>query len=231
MAEKPKAPDATDSAGEEELRVRYGHLMARQPEGHLPEAQWERLACGEMSAPERERALEHVTRCSLCADLYRGLMQLGEEARLFDPGAPRATEAAPWPAWERVPGWARWAAAAAVIAVGVLPWVPRQTPVSSPTTRAPAAPLSLVLLEPSGTTATLPRQFRWRGMAEAETYRVRLFREDGLLLWTSAALADNAVDWPETLELPPGRYFWEVEAFRDGKSLARSELLPFVRSP
>lgn len=229
MAEKPREPGPIESAGADPWRVRYARSMADTREGHLEESEWERLACGEMSAAERERALEHVTRCSLCADLYRGLMQLGEEARLFDPGAPRA--AAPWPAWGRVPGWARWAAAAALIAVGVLPWVPRETPVSSPTTRAPAAPSSLVLLEPSGTTATLPRQFRWRGMAEAETYRVRLFREDGLLLWTSAALADNAVDWPETLELPPGRYFWEVEAFREGKSLARSELLPFVRSP
>lgn len=226
MAEKP--PDVTDSAGGEELRGRYAQLMDRRAEGHLQEAEWERLACGEMSAAERARSLEHVTRCTLCADLYRGLVRLGEEARLFDPRAPRA--AAPWPAWGRVPGWARWAAAA-VIAVGVLTWVPRQPPVSSPMTRAPAAPSSLVPLEPSGTIATLPRQLRWKGMADAETYRVRLFREDGLLLWTSAALAENGVDWPVTLELAPAKYFWEVEAFREGKSLARSELLPFVWTP
>lgn len=230
MAEKPREPGPIESAGADPWRVRYARSMADTREGHLEESEWERLACGEVSPAERERALEHVTRCSLCADLYRGLTQLTEEARLFDPGAPRASRAGRSPLWERAPGWARWAAAAAAIAVGVLPWLPRKAPVSSPTTRAPAAPSSLVLLEPSGTIGTL-RQFRWRGVAEAETYRVRLFREDGLLLWTSGVLAVSAADWPETLDLPPGRYFWEVEAFRDGKSLARSELLPFVRSP
>ena len=74
---------------EERLRGLYT-ASAVPPGGHLLEEDWERLACGEMPAADRERSLDHVTRCAECARIYRGLDALAEGARSFDPGVPAA---------------------------------------------------------------------------------------------------------------------------------------------
>ena len=223
MAEKPKPTDGDDG-----LPARYRSRMAVDRAGHLQDADWERLALGEMAPDERERTLEHVTRCASCADVYRGLTMLGEEAPAFDPGAPRPHRPAPQP---RVPVWARWAAAA-LAGASLLSWgLLDKRPPSPSVTRAPAVDTGLVLLEPVGTVSKVPSEFRWNKIDTAESYRVRLFREDGLLLWTSEALTESRADWPAAVSLAPGRYFWDVEAFGEGRGVARSELQAFVRTP
>jgi hypothetical protein len=225
MAEKPKP-----KGGEEALRARYRGLMAVDRGGHPSETDWERLACGEMEAEERGRALEHVTSCASCAEAYRALTMLGEEAPAFDPGAPRPHKERPG-RWESVPPWSRWAAAG-LAAATLLSWGVLQDRRTVPSvTRAPAPRTGLVLIEPVGTVSQVPAQFRWNKVDAAEAYRVRLFQEDGLLLWTSEPMKEGRADWPAGVTLAPGRYFWDVEAFREGNSLARSELQAFVRTP
>jgi hypothetical protein len=224
MADRPDAANLND------LQDDYRRLMDRDKGGHLEQDQWEGLACGEMEPAEREPALEHVTGCRRCADVYRGLMLLGEEAHRFDPGAPRPTPARSH-LWGRPPLWVQWATAAAVLTAAVLPFALRQRPAATPVSRAPAAQAGLVLLEPSGPVSGVSPRFVWRDVGAAEFYRVRLFRDDGVLLWTSEPLRESRADWPPSVPLSRGRYFWEVQAFREGKGVARSELAPFEWAP
>src|SRR5262245_24637818 len=80
---------------EERLRMLY-RAAAAPSEGHLLEDEWERLACREMSAADRERALDHVTRCAECARIFQGLDALAEGARGFDPAVPSAPRVLPF---------------------------------------------------------------------------------------------------------------------------------------
>jgi hypothetical protein len=223
MAERPKPGD-----GGEALQAAYRRGMAGDRASHLQESDWERLACGEMGPEERDRALEHVTSCAACAELYRGLSMLRAEAPAFDPGAPRHETGRSLRG--QVPAWARWAAAGlAVVSLGSWILLERRAPPQA-VTRAPVAATRVVLLEPVGALAPDGR-FRWNTVEGADSYRIRLFREDGLLLWTSEALTETKADWPSGVAPAPGRYFWDVEAFREGRSVARSELQAFARTP
>src|SRR5687767_8328518 len=137
-----------------------------------------------MEAEERGRALEHVTSCASCAEAYRALTMLGEEAPAFDPGPPRPHKARPL-RWAHAPPRSR-RAAAGLAAATLLSWGVLQDGRGVPSvTRAPAPRTGLVLIEPVGTVSQVPAQFRWNKVDAAEAYRVRLFQEDGLLLWTS----------------------------------------------
>jgi hypothetical protein len=182
-----------------------------------------------MGTEEGERALEHVTACTECSETYRALSMLRAEAPAFDPGAPRDQVVRPFPA-QGVPAWAGWAAAG-LAAASLASWLLLERRPTAPVTRAPNTGMGLVLLEPAGTLSDVPRGFRWSTVDGAESYRVRLFREDGLLLWTSEAMTENRADWPGELPLEPGRYFWDVEALREGRSIVHSPPQAFVRAP
>jgi len=87
---------------------------------HLDDATWERLAMdevdAELDAEERRQAFDHITRCSSCRDIYRGLRLLKKESRSLRRG--RFFSFSPW--WTL-------AAATAVLVLAVVLFIPRQT--------------------------------------------------------------------------------------------------------
>ena len=193
------------------LRRAYAARAAASPSKHPDEAAWERVACGEMDPAERERTLDHIARCAECAQVWRALSQLRREARSFDAGMLRAEGSGrraivvPW----ILSGLAA-AAAVAAVSVMLMPAARPPSPAPSEATRSgsdtnrprPLSPIGLVVA---------PTEFRWEAVAGARAYRVRLFRDE-VLLWSSGETARTSLAWPASLQLQPGRYFWQVVA-------------------
>ena len=48
-------------------KLASAYRLAEPPSPHLTEETWEALVDGTLSAPERDAAQEHVTRCDACA--------------------------------------------------------------------------------------------------------------------------------------------------------------------
>jgi len=71
-----------------DLRERYAEAGPPAGSAHLDETVWERLACGELTPFERERAFDHIAGCPDCGQVYRGVLMLQREASAFDPDAP-----------------------------------------------------------------------------------------------------------------------------------------------
>jgi hypothetical protein len=83
---------------------------------HPDDATWERLACEELPADDRDRVLAHVLRCDACSEIYRTLLDVRREAREFDPAvvAPRVVMS------DAIGSWRRYSLAAAVVLAAVL---------------------------------------------------------------------------------------------------------------
>jgi hypothetical protein len=196
---------------EEKLRALYA-AWADSREGHLLEQDWERLACGEMAAAERESALDHVTRCAGCARIYRALDALTEGAREFDSGAPaRAASVLPFSRGLLLGG----LAAAAALAILLLrpamnPEVAR--PPAGDSFRGSTVSLDPIPQAPLGRVVGLPSGLRWRGISGTALYRVIILDADGEAVWSSGDLEATALAWPRELALKPGSYYWQVIA-------------------
>ncbi|MEN8164732.1 MAG: hypothetical protein ABFS37_11435, partial [Acidobacteriota bacterium] len=106
------------------LRTAYRHPEADGDSNHLTADQWEGLACEELSAEERQGALDHILRCAQCSDTYRAIQVLQTEARAFDVAAAAPLEIAheggpkPHVPWR---GIGIFATAATVLLVIILP--------------------------------------------------------------------------------------------------------------
>jgi hypothetical protein len=220
---------------DESLRELYARRLARASDTHPDEYAWERLFTGEMSASERQGILDHALSCGECLDVYRSLEHVAEGARAFDADVP-----APFPRPRSVP-WAAYSglAAAAVVMIALAtiqidpsaPQVATTLPSSSsapapPATTPPDDPGAAVddslrggrsdalipLVPPRALLRRLPTEFRWKGTADARSYRVRLSNEDMDVLWTSPEGLAEHLAWPANLKLAPGRYYWQVLA-------------------
>jgi hypothetical protein len=108
-----------------ELRRQFAAMPAQGP--CLDDAAWDRLAGREMTAFERQHALEHVTTCASCGAMYRALRILEAEARAFDPGVPAAPHVAAESSFDGVDARGSWfggrqlaAAMLALAAIGAL---------------------------------------------------------------------------------------------------------------
>ena len=82
---------------------------------HPDDAAWERLACGESTAVEREATMDHVSACGSCAALYRSVVRLHAEARRFDADVP---DLVPPPAVAS--GWLGWWGLVPVVLIAAL---------------------------------------------------------------------------------------------------------------
>jgi hypothetical protein len=93
-------------------KLSSAYRLTEPPSPHLSEETWETLMDGTLSPPEREAALEHVTRCEACATVYRGLLLFERESRaLGAPGRSVARGAAAFRYWP--------ASLAAILVMGV----------------------------------------------------------------------------------------------------------------
>jgi hypothetical protein len=181
-------------------------------DGHLDEETWERLACGELGGA-RAGVMEHIVECPPCARTYRAILEMTAGARSFDPGAPGAARPRSW-SWRPLVA-AGGALALAAALVLFLRSRPQET--DDERLRAPTRP-EVTIVEGA--------PLRWKAMAGAETYRVRIYTAEGTPAWSSAPSAELEVAPPE---LPPGAYRWEVEALRGGDVVARSRLTQLRR--
>jgi len=70
-------------------------------------------------------------------------------------------------------------------------------------------------------------QFVWSRVPRAERYRLRVYNEEGDVLWTTET-ADTVVWMPDSLDLlPRATYFWKVEAQTEWRQWVASDLVEF----
>lgn len=198
---------------DERLRELY-EAGAAGGEAHVEEELWERWAFGELDESEREWALEHVTGCPECAEVYSTLIELESAARARGLRAPHAG----WTRQQRGSRawWLGLAAAAGILLLFTIPLWRAPAPSPSPegmqlrqeTTSERPEPLA-----PIGSQREPPRAFSWRGLGDAWSYRVELLDAGAEPLWESAPLHRSSADWPAEVTVRGGaRYYWRVLA-------------------
>jgi hypothetical protein len=200
------------------LRELYA-ARARHPGPHPTEDDWVRLAGSPVDEGERSAAVAHVVRCSECAAVYRGLVDLEEGARAFDATLPRRLGAAGLGLGQTA-RWGTWAAVAAAAAVAFAIAPSRRAPTPVP----PAATgLELrggsprpELAEPLGAVVRWPERLRWTAVGGARAYRVRILGAEGDLIWTSPLVTTTEIAWPAEIAARPGRLYWQVIALPQG---------------
>jgi hypothetical protein len=201
-------------ADDRALREAYAAVAGGSPP-HLDDEAWEGLACGELEADQRERALGHVARCAECGRILRALTLLEREARAVDPTIPGVLSVLPGaPPRRRAWLWGGLAAtAAAVAAVGLLAR-PVATPPAVPDSevRSVAESGRPVPLAPRGAQAKAPEVFSWEQRSGVRGYRVELVDEAGETLWRSEEVGGARLSWPQSVPATPGGYHWRVVA-------------------
>ena len=73
-----------------------------------------------------------------------------------------------------------------------------------------------------------PAKFAWTPIAGADSYAIGLVSEIDSVVWQSRDIPKAEVDWPASLEVPAGTYFWMVEGYHDGRRMAESGRAAFV---
>jgi hypothetical protein len=187
---------------------------------HPTEDDWVRLAGAAMDEGERNAALGHVVRCSECAAIYRGLVDLEEGARAFDASLPRRLGPGALGLGQTA-RWGTWAAVAAAAAVVFAIAQPRRAQAPSPSPDAPGHALRggsprPELTEPLGAVGSWPERLRWTATDGARAYRVRILGPEGDLIWTSPLVAATEIAWPAEIAPRPGRLYWQVIALPQG---------------
>lgn len=210
---------------DESLRQAYrqAHDSAAGP--HLSEDEWEQLACGALDAGATERAHNHITACTRCAEIRRSISVVAEEAAQFDPHAvrPAITPAAGSRTWFYVGGLA--AAAALFAAVSLDLGGPRQSS-GGEVMRTSIADTVIGAVAPTANTALIGRRFAWQPVATADVYELRINAADGAAVWTTRGAATEAT-LPLEINVSRGQFYWQVTAFRDHAAIGTSPLVPF----
>jgi hypothetical protein len=203
------------------LRGLYA-ARARHGGPHPAEDDWVRLAGGALDDGERSTLADHVVRCSDCAAVYRGLVDLEEGARAFDPSLPRRLGASGL-SLAQTARWGTWTAVAAAAAVVFAIAQPRQARIPEAAAPAPSTGLELrgaaprpEPAEPLGAVRIWPERLRWSASDGARAYRVRILGSEGDVIWTSPLVAATEIPWPAEVAPRPGRLYWQVLALPEG---------------
>jgi hypothetical protein len=170
------------------------------------------------SSDERERVVDHVSRCGECADVLRHLARCVECPP--ETGVkPLGTRGQPTRSWRL---WGGLAAAAAVATFLVWPPGPDGTPgTPDPEVLRAGASAGLAPESPVGPQKGSPTEIRWRAVPEALTYRVVVRDARGEPVFVSPALSEASCPWPAERTLAPGAYTWQVLArTRNGEETA-----------
>lgn len=212
-----------------------------------PPEDWLRLETGEVTPDERRRLEEHAARCPACAS-EREMARLFAEApegaqdedvdyvvaKLEALNLPRQPVPLAFPSRRR-PGlvWAARLAALLVLALGVALFfrAGQAPPLPDPEPGEVYRGGQVRPIGPMGEISELPREFRWKGVEEASSYRVTLRAVDDTVLWQQTVTASSA-RLPEEIASglhPAVLYRWSVEALDErGARLAASEPVRFV---
>lgn len=188
---------------------------------HLDEATWERLATGALGDPARQRALDHVVGCRRCTAVYRSVLALTASAR--EEGLlPRPTP--PVRRWLPA-GLAAMAACAALFAL----WPVAPERLDQPSAMRGGELASVALLPTVRSQGGRP-ELAWAPVEGATRYRVAVFTEEGLPVWSREVDAPP-VRWPAEAPEATGACRWRVEALRAGGLVARSPLTALQAAP
>ena len=226
-------PNLTDL---EDLKRAFAGRVA---EPHPEEESWERFAREELSEPERLALIDHALQCGRCARILRVISAIERPADAGPLELTHRRQSASPRRWLR-PGRTRWATAAmaatAALAAMLLlatavPWLVARLAlhrVEAEMRGDGVGVRSVEILAPTGVSTQKRPVFRWSAMPNAETYRVHLFREDGVPVATSEPIAALELSAERFLaELPAGRYVVRVEALRDSAPVGSSPLSAF----
>jgi anti-sigma factor RsiW len=176
---------------------------------------------GRLTAEERSPVVAHLLTCARCRSAVAATGRL-----LADETVTKAMPGGAERRWKRWPLPLGLAAAAAVV---LLAW-PRNAGDIEPIPGMREPPVAGVVaplpIAPRGPAARVD-QLVWSSVPEVDRYRLRLYNEQGALLWTAEA-ADTAVSLPDSVRLSaPATYFWKVEAQTEWQRWASSDLLEF----
>ena len=184
----------------------------------------ERLAAaavGSLAEPDVEVVADHLGECPDCAEEYRLALGLEEEG-----AAPAVV-----PRRARLARGTAWAGAVAAVLLLALaaPTLLHRPPATDLRYRGPAD-ARITTLEPEGVTPAPLRRFRWQPVPGADGYDVRLYGEDGGLVWrTETTVPEAAI--PTDSKVGPGRYRWMVSARRGHQVVAESALIALDLRP
>lgn len=214
------------------LRAAYRGSQSGSEADHLSVDQWERLACDELGADERQVALDHILGCTPCSDTYRALQIVRSGAAEFDDAAPAGPEAAtvrrfPWR------GLGYFAMAATVVLAVVLPMRPAKEPVvdrGNVVVRSAGEEIPITPVSPLGTVvweSSADVVFEWTADGSPSPVFVEILDADGEPIWTGPETTSLDVVWPAA-EIPgPGRYYWQVLVRDRHARTVDSELVAF----
>jgi hypothetical protein len=172
---------------------------------------------GRLGPDARGPVVAHLLTCARCRSVVKATSRLAADTSVTD-----QTPARRWRRWSIPLGLA--AAAAFVLLL-----LPRGSGDSlSPGLREPPdtsihAPL---LIAPRGSVARVD-ELLWASVPGIEQYRVRLYNDEGDVLWT-AETADTALMLPDSVRLSRRvTYFWKVEAQTEWRRWVTSDLVQF----
>lgn len=212
-------------------------LAGRLAEPHPEEEAWERFALGELPEPERLALIDHALGCGMCARTMRAvgaLAALERPAAVDSIGAGRRRKLAS--PWRRVRPERIVLALAALLLVAIAaPWLVGRLaapPMESESRGTGEGERVIELLAPLGAVSRGGLIFRWDELPGAESYRVHLFREDGLPVATSSPVTGLELAAERLgVELPAGRWLVRIEALRGGAPVGSSTLRAFEIHP
>jgi hypothetical protein len=176
---------------------------------------------GQLTPEARAPLVAHLLTCARCRSLVAAAGRLLADESVSGE-IPRAQERRWW-------RWSLPLGLAAAAAVLLLVW-PRSTsdiePVPGLRERPVAGAVTPLLIAPRASVARVDR-FVWSSVPQVDRYRLRLYDDQGALLW-SAEAADTAVSLPDSVRLSaPAIYFWKVEAQTEWQRWASSDLVEF----
>lgn len=178
---------------------------------------------GRLGAEARAPVVAHLLTCARCRAVAQATSRL-----LADPAVAREIPRAGPPAAER--RWRHWSlplGVAAAAAVLLLVWPSTNDTGSTPGLREPTDTGTVpVGIAPRGSVARVDRLV-WSSVPRAERYRLRLYDNEGAVLWT-AETTDTSVALPDSVVLAPRvTYFWKVEAQTGWRRWVASDLVEF----
>lgn len=172
---------------------------------------------GRLGPEARAPLVAHLLACARCRALVKTTSRFAAEAAALSRGA-----GGKWRRWSLPIG----LAAAATLVLLLLPrGVDDRSSggLREPTDTSGVAPLPVA---PRGSVPRVDR-FVWSSVRRAERYRLRLYNDEGDVLWTTET-ADTLVAMPVSVHLVPRvTYFWKVEALTEWRRWAVSDLVEF----
>jgi hypothetical protein len=171
---------------------------------------------GRLTPQMREPVVAHLLTCGRC----RALVKASSDFATTGAGSVPQNR----------PVWQRWAIPAGLAAAArlTLHLLPRRPDGDSAILREPPLTNTIapVPLEPHGTVTRVERLV-WSSVPNAQRYRVRLYDDQGTVVWQTQT-TDTTAALAGTVHLSPAAtYFWRVEAETEWRRWAASDLTEF----